>query len=91
MQVTMDRLSHEVTVGGIDPDSTVEIVFGKDKLKGKVNKEGIAIIDCKKHISKNLRKEMTVIVKGKENEEYIFEVRQTKLIPLRVVEVRKEK
>ena len=91
MQVTMDRLSHEVTVGGIDPKSTVEIVFGKDKLKAKINEDGIAIIDCKKYIPKFLRKEITVIVRGKENMEYIFEVRQTKLIPLRVVEVRKEK
>lgn len=87
----MDRLSHEVYIGGIDKGTEVEIAFGKDVEKGKANEDGIAMIDCKKYIPKFLRKEVTVKIKGKDNLEFIYEVRQTRMVQKRVVEVRKEK
>ena len=94
MKLTMDRLSHIVTITGLEEGSSVTMNFGKDKaLVQDANKDGNVSIDCSKMISKYLRKEVAITVKQKNklDLEYIYEVRQTKLIPKRIIEIRKEK
>ena len=93
MKLEMDRTSHLVTISGIEEGNSVTVTFGKEALAADANEEGIATFNCKKFIHKFLRKEIPVIVKqkGKNDMEHIYEVRMTKLVPKRIVEVRKEK
>lgn len=94
MKLAMDRLSHVVTIKDLEEGSSVTISFGKDKaLVADAKKDGIVQFDCSKLIQKHLRKEIavTVVTKGQPKIEHIYEVRMTKLIPKRIVEVRKEK
>jgi len=93
MQITMDRLSQDVFIGGDEPEATITNTYDKEVLREKVNKDGIDMFSCKKFIPKFLRKEISIVVKekGKNDMEFIYEVRATKLLNKRVVEVRKEK
>jgi hypothetical protein len=96
MKIRMDRLSHIVTVSNLEKDDIVSMIFEKKTLQGKANKDGIVQIDCSKMISKHMRKEISIIIKQKNTNEkkfveHIYEVRATKLILKKIVEVRKEK
>lgn len=94
MKVEMNRLSNEVTISGIAPKVSVSMKFETGKpITEKTNKDGIVIFDLSKEIPKNLRKEVIITVKekGKSDMEHIYEIRKTKLIEKRVIEVRKEK
>lgn len=94
MKLVMDRLSHIVTIDGLEKGSSVTMSFGKDKaLVADAKEDGVVQLDCSKLIQKHLRKEVAVTVKqkGQSDLEHIYEVRMTKMIPKRIVEVRKEK
>lgn len=94
MKLEMDRNSHMVMVTGLEKGSSVTMSFGKDKaLVQDANKDGNVSIDCSKMISKHLREEVIITVKQKDQPdmEHIYEIRMTKLIPKRIVEIRKEK
>ncbi len=94
MQVIMNRTSFEVVVSDLKPETSVSIQFKDEKpLNKKADEEGKAYFDCKKFIPKKLREELAIIVKedGKNDMEFIYEIRMTKLVNKRVVEVRKEK
>lgn len=94
MKLTMDRNSHIVVVSELDKGSSVTMSFDKEKaLVQDADKDGNVSIDCSKMIGKYLRKEVAITVKQKDKPdlEHIYEVRMTKLIPKRIVEIRKEK
>jgi hypothetical protein len=93
MKLEMNRSSHQVKITGLEEGSTVTMTFDKEAIAKDANKKGEAILDCKKYISKFLRQEISITVKqkNKNDMEHIYEVRMTKLVPKRIVEVRKEK
>lgn len=93
MKLEMDRTSHVVTVTGLEQGNTVTMTFGKEALAADVNKEGIVTFNCSKLIPKFLRQEIPVTVKrkGQNDIEAIYEVRMTKLVHRRNIEIRKEK
>lgn len=94
MQVIMNRTSFEVIIGDLNPEASVTMQFKDEKpLKGKADEEGNVYFDCKKIIPKRLREEVIISVqeKGKPDMEYVYEIRMTKLVSKRVIEVRKEK
>lgn len=94
MQVIMNRANFEIVVGGVNPEASVTMMFKDEKpLKGKADEEGMVYFDCKKLIPKKLREEVIIAVseKGKPDMEFVYEVRMTKLVSKRVIEVRKEK
>ena len=92
MQVIMNRLSHEVMVMGIAPGASITLGFDKPLVKD-ADKKGEARFDCSKLIPKNLRKEIPILIKqtGENDIEHIYEIRNTKLVAKRVIEIRKEK
>ena len=90
MQVTMDNLSKKITVEKLTPKDNIELLFeGEEALASVANTKGKATFNCKKLIDNNLRKEVKFIVVGKEQFEHIYEVRATKLIFIKTVEIRK--
>jgi len=94
MQVIMNRSSFEVFIGDLSPEASVTMQFKDEKpLKDKADEEGNVYFDCKKIIPKKLREEVVIAVneKGKPNMEYVYEIRMTKLVSKRIIEVRKEK
>ena len=94
MKLEMDRTSYVVTITGLEEGNTVTMTFGKEKaLVADVNKEGIVTFNCSKLIPKFLRQEIPVTVKrkGQNDIESIYEVRMTKLVHKRNIEIRKEK
>lgn len=88
MKVAMHRMSHEVVIEGLEPETNVIMEFSKsDTLVDSADEEGKVYFQCGKLIPRYIRKEVLVKIG---NMEHVYEVRQTKLVPKRIIEVRKE-
>jgi hypothetical protein len=87
----MNRLSFEVSVGGLTPETDIKLTIGKKELIDSADEEGMVYFDCKKLIKSNLRSEAIFLIASDPPEKHIYEIRKTKLVPKRIVEIRKEK
>ena len=94
MKLEMDRITKIIKIEDLEKGDSVTITFGKkEALVGEANKSGVVKFNCAKLIPKYLRKEIPITVrrKGQNDIEAVYEVRMTKLVHKRDIEIRKEK